>query len=146
MKTKLRKRVQFETTGPSLTKQAFHDECDVNSILAKYAKTGHISHVRQGEGSYGDFTLDTDYQDSLNKVIIAQEAFMQLPAVVRRRFGNDPQQLMEFISDEKNYDEATQLGLISSEVLAQREKTNQTKNANVQNANPAENTNEPAST
>lgn len=96
----------------TMAKQAFKDECDINTIMAKYKSTGLIDHVKNVQGSYGDFTSVQDYQLSLNQVIEAQDAFEQLPAKIRARFNNDPSHLMSFISDEDNYDEALKLGLI----------------------------------
>lgn len=96
----------------TLAKQSFQDECDINTIMAKYQKTGLIEHVQKIQGSYGDFTSVQDYQLSLNQVIAAQEAFDDLPAKIRERFANDPSHLMAFINDEKNLDEAIRLGLV----------------------------------
>lgn len=96
----------------TMAKQAFKDECDINTIMSKYQKTGVIEHVKNVQGSYGDFTSVQDYQLSLNQVIAAQDAFDQLPARVRERFANDPSRLMAFLADEKNLDEAERLGLI----------------------------------
>lgn len=121
MKTQLRKgRVQTTIQGKSMTQQNYKQECDVNSILERYKKTGHISHVRKTPGQYGDFSQTGDYQSSMNRVLEAQDAFMSLPAVIRKRFGNDPQQLFEFINNEHNYEEAEKLGLLDSEAIAKR--------------------------
>lgn len=95
-----------------MAKQAFKDECDINTIMSKYAKTGLIEHVQRVQGSYGDFTSVQDYQLSLNQVIEAQEAFDHLPAKIRARFNNDPSHLMAFIQNADNYDEAVKLGLV----------------------------------
>lgn len=96
----------------TMAKQAFKDECDINTIMRKYQKTGLFEHVQRVRGSYGDFTSVQDYQLSLNQVIEAQEAFDQLPAKIRARFANDPAHLMAFIADDANYDEAVKLGLV----------------------------------
>ncbi|UDN67866.1 internal scaffolding protein [robinz microvirus RP_160] len=98
-----------ETT---MAKQAFKDECDINTIMSKYQKTGLIEHVQKVQGSYGDFLSVQDYQLSLNQVIEAQAAFDALPSRVRERFANDPSRLMSFLQDEKNQDEAIRLGLV----------------------------------
>lgn len=107
-------RVRTSITFPEKTmaKQSFKDECNINNIMSKYANTGLIDHVQKVQGSYGDFTSVADYQLSLNQVIDAQNAFDELPAALRKRFGNNPSQLMEFLSDASNQDEAVKLGLI----------------------------------
>lgn len=105
-------RQQVRFPSPSMAKQSFKAECDINTIMSKYQKTGLIDHVQRVQGSYGDFTSVQDYQLSLNQVMDAHEAFMELPAAVRRRFDNDPAHLMSFLQDPNNRDEAVRLGLV----------------------------------
>lgn len=101
---------------PSLTKQSFVDECDINNIIAQFAKTGVLPGNTRDPGSalYGDFTSVLDYQTSMNLVINAHDAFLALPAAIRDRFHNDPEKLLAFLNDEKNRDEAVRLGLIDA--------------------------------
>lgn len=95
----------------SLTKQSFKDECDINVILNRFAITGQLpDNVRMP--TFGDFTDVTDYQTAMNAAIAAQDSFMQMPANVRERFNNNPQQFVEFCSNDKNRDEAIKLGLV----------------------------------
>lgn len=107
-----RKRIQYKSDLPSMTQQHLQDECDVNSILAKYAKTGQISHVRNSSGTYADFSKMGTFKQNLDMVNEAMAEFMDLPAQLRAHFQNDPQQLIDFVSNDKNYDEAQKLGLI----------------------------------
>ncbi|AXL14665.1 internal scaffolding protein [Microviridae sp.] len=108
-----RNRVSFKTTGPSLTHQASKRECDVNNIMAKWAKTGMIDHVNRYPGEYGDFTnVPSDYQESLNAVLAADEQFSSLPSKVRARFGNNPAAFLDFVSDSENVDEMIKMGLM----------------------------------
>nr|QJB20403.1 MAG: internal scaffolding protein [Microvirus sp.] len=97
---------------PSLTQQNMLVECDINNIMKKYAITGEITHVNSITGQFGDFSDIRDYQTSLNIVIAADEAFMALPAYLRERFENDPAKFLDFVHDDKNRDEAIELGLI----------------------------------
>ena len=39
---------------PSLTKQSFKDECNINNIMSKYMKDGLIGHVNKHQGRYDD--------------------------------------------------------------------------------------------
>lgn len=93
------------------TKQSFKAECDINNIMTKYAKTGVLEHTRNVQGAYGDFSNVPDFQEAQNRIIQAQEAFMALPAAIRKRFDNDPGQLMDFVNDPDNLEEAVKLGL-----------------------------------
>jgi len=104
-------RVQFHPEGPSRTKQSFAAECDINTILAKYAKTGLIEHVKRYGGFYGDLPNGADFQTHLNAVIAGQDAFNSLPAKIRDKFHNDPAQFLAFVDDVENAEEMVTLGL-----------------------------------
>lgn len=109
---KKRIRVRTFNEDASLTQQQFKDDCDINLIIAKYEKTGQITHLRRSEGQYLDLSHISDYQTSLNKVMEANAMFDELPSDVRLRFGNDPQQFITFCQEhEKNYEEGVKLGL-----------------------------------
>lgn len=105
-------RVHTPDPGPTMTKQSMQAECDINNILAKYQKTGLITHATQG-GNYQDLPSDTDYQNGLNIIIAAQESFDALPSTVRREFENDPAQFLSFIEDPANVDRMRALGLLN---------------------------------
>lgn len=100
--------------GPTRTQQSFRDECDINNILRKFNVTGQLP-VGSVQPQYGDFSGITDYQSALNAVMAAQDSFLQLPAKVRAKFGNDPAVFVEFASDEANKDELKALGLLRQE-------------------------------
>jgi len=93
------------------TKQSFKQECDINNILKQYKETGLITHLNQKQKMYGDFITPDDYQESLNILQEAQQAFDDLPALVRKRFDNDPAKFLAFVSDPTNQAEALDLGL-----------------------------------
>lgn len=94
-----------------MAKQEFKEECDINEVLRKFNVTGQLpSNVRMP--TYGDFTGVTNFQDALAAIEQAREAFMEMPANVRRRFENDPGQFVDFFSDPANLAEARELGLV----------------------------------
>jgi len=95
----------------SRTKRSFKDECDINSIMAKYRSTGLITHLSGRRASYGDFTGVSDYQSALNEVLKAQEMFLSLPAHIRKEFRNDPALLIEALDDPKQHDKLVELGI-----------------------------------
>jgi Chlamydia-phage Chp2 scaffold (Chlamy_scaf). len=61
-----------------------------------------------------DFDEVFDFQSAMNVLVQAERSFMGLPANVRKRFSNDPGQMMEFLNDSSNYDEAVKLGLVQA--------------------------------
>lgn len=107
---KKRKRVVVKC-GPSLTKQCFRDECDINNILRRYQKTGQLPSLIAGNPVYGDFSEIGDYQTALDVVARAQIQFASLPAVVRDRFAHSPEQFLEFVNDPANIEELKKMGL-----------------------------------
>ena len=106
-------RVQHINKEPSRTKQAFAEECDINQIMLKYKNTGLLTHVNNAQAQYGDFSNVPDYHTALNQIQSAQDSFLALPAHIRAKFNNDPQDLIQYLNDETNYDDALKLGLIN---------------------------------
>ena len=102
------------------TKQSFKDECDINTIMRRYAQTGVLEHTRREQPRYDDVT-GYDYQRAMDIVADARTAFAELPAAIRDRFNNDPGELLDFVQDEENLDEAAELGLVSAEALQRRQ-------------------------
>lgn len=101
------------TTPPSMTKQEFVREADINNIIKQYSQSGMLSHVnaKAAQGAYQDLPDSIDFQESLHIIQAAEAAFMTLPAKVRDRFGQDPQQWLAFMEDPNNNDEIRTLGL-----------------------------------
>lgn len=104
---------------PSLAQEHFKDECDVNSIIARYTRTGVIPEhlTKSAEGVYGDFSEVGDFTDMQNKVLAANESFAALPSDVRRRFNENPAELIAFVRNKDNYDEAVKLGIVNKRVV-----------------------------
>lgn len=107
-------RHRLEFPLPSLAKQSFRDEANINNIMARYERTGIIEHQNKFNGQYGDFTSDLDYHGAMNQVIAAQNMFETLPAKVRAKFNNDPGQFLEFADNPENSDELIEMGLASA--------------------------------
>ncbi|UYD39200.1 MAG: internal scaffolding protein [Wigfec virus K19_141] len=135
MKTK-RKRVTYHSDLPSKTQQHMKETCDINCILKKYQKTGMLSHVSNSKGQYGDFSKFSDFQNNLNQVKEAMHSFDALPSHVRKRFGNDPSQLLDFVYNPENREEAEKLGLVPKKAEAPQLATNDDKTTNTP-PNPA---------
>ncbi len=102
-----RVRVVFE--GEGRTRQSFTDECDINKIMAKYQKTGAISHFSRHSARY-DFADDITFHEALNVVTEADRMFADLPSKLRERF-REPGDFLSFVQDEANAEEMIELGL-----------------------------------
>lgn len=105
----------LECRDPSLAQQNMKDDTDINVLLERFKVTGQMP---QGLvlPTYGDFVGVGDYRTAMDAVLKARNAFMDLPAKIRERFQNDPQRLLEFVSNEDNRSEAIALGLIAAGV------------------------------
>ena len=92
------------------TQQHFKEQCDINRIVQTYAKTGLVP-GNPRTPMEEDFVGIVDFHTAMNAVRRGEEAFMELPAELRRRFHNDPQEYVEFCLDDKNFDELVEMGL-----------------------------------
>lgn len=101
---------QTRSTTPSLTVQSEKDSCDINVIVRNFGVTGLIPQTTRPMLK-ADFVEVFDFQTAMNTLRSAQEHFMTLPSLVRKRFDNDPQKYLEFVEDPKNVDEMVKLGL-----------------------------------
>lgn len=106
---------------PALVAVEFAKEADINFLLARYRNTGSFYSVDEMIKStrrpqFGDFTGIPDYQESLNKMQNALDMFAELPLKVRQRFHDSPIELLAFMQDEKNRDEAIELGIIEKKL------------------------------
>lgn len=102
----------FPTEGR--TKQAFKAECDVNTIMSRYLKTGVLEHVRDSVAQYLDVT-GVDFQEAQQLVAGAQSMFHSLPAHIRTEFDNNPGVFLKFMEDPRNAPKAREMGLLPSE-------------------------------
>lgn len=96
---------------PSLARQEFAEECDINTLMARYESTGVMTHVNQTTPIYMDMTNMPDLRQSLDIMREASLAFFSLPAKVRREFDNSPQLFVDFAQDPKNLEKMREWGL-----------------------------------
>lgn len=107
------KRVQTINDLPSCTQKQWKDDVDVNKIMARYKKTGQITHLRNAqEGVYADLSELPDLLTAKLQIQHAEQTFLQIPASTRAIFNNDPLQLISYLKDPKNHEEAIHLGLM----------------------------------
>lgn len=100
--------------GPTMTKQSFRDECDINVLVKRFAKTGVISQ-RTAIPLRGDFTDALDFRGMQDALNAARESFMSLSSDVRERFGHNPEKFVRWTLDKENLPELRKLGLAKPE-------------------------------
>ncbi len=86
------------------TQQCYTDECNIEKIIARASAGGTITHLAKYEGTYSDFS-DFDFHEQSNKLAMGNEIFAQLPAEIRREFGQNPQKFFNYVNDPANKDD-----------------------------------------
>lgn len=91
--------------------QKYADECDINSIIARYMN-GDLNALNKVQGMYGDFVaVPSSYREYLDAALKAQMIFNSLPAEERAKFGSVEQFIMSFDKaevSEKTVDESVE--------------------------------------
>lgn len=100
-------------TEPSRTRQSEREDCDINAVMARYERTGIITHTKQIQGQYGDFSNIPSYQEAMNQIMLAQNQFNSLPSDLRKQFENDPVQFVHFMDNPDNEEKARSMGLLN---------------------------------
>lgn len=112
-----RKRVQKFFTKPSLTRQEFKQECDLALTLKRFGRTPEGKRALQNASGFAegaqfrDVSVIPDFRAARDAINAANASFMALPPIVRRRFGNDAAEFLDFIQNPANQEEARALGL-----------------------------------
>lgn len=94
------------------TRSEFADDCDINMIMSRYVRTGVLDHLNNASALFADVSALGDYTTLASSLESAQEAFMQLPAAIRKAMGNDPANFESFVSDSSNNELLKMHGLI----------------------------------
>lgn len=91
-------------------------DSNINALMARHSRMPAGSPIptsREGQGQYIDMTiLPQDFMTAQNLVLDMRRKFAAFPSVIRRRFLNDPYQLLRFVQDPSNLEEARKLGLV----------------------------------
>lgn len=100
----------YEPTGPSLTVQSQKQEADINYIVEQFGITGRMPENLRTP-NYGDYSEVLDFRSAIHAVREAESEFLRIPAAIRSRFQNDPQQFLEFCMDQNNLPALREMGL-----------------------------------
>lgn len=102
--------VRKKFTRPGRTKQEFKNDCDVNQILQRFTRTGTVpgTFVRP---QFLDCTSVPDLQQSLHIMKDAENAFLRLPATVRKHFDNNALEFVNFALNPDNVEQLREWGI-----------------------------------
>lgn len=100
-------RVPKKHHSPTLTEQHHAKACDINTIMAKYVKTGLVEHISRYQPQYGDVTA-TEFKESMDTVANVITEFEELPAFVRAHYRN-PENYLHAISTKEGVEELRSL-------------------------------------
>lgn len=107
-------RVEHENTDETRTIFAPPDLFDIRTHITRMLR-GYEDAMPNKEGVYTDIS-EFDYQEALEIVAEADQAFAQLPHELQQRFSN-PANFLNFLDDPRNFEEACKLGLIKPEAM-----------------------------
>jgi phage internal scaffolding protein len=110
-----------EFIEPTLTKQSFLEETDINNIVASNASFAPLTPEEYSKLNFADLGDGLDFQTNQNYIAQAQTAFFSLPATVRERFANNPSNLLDFVQNPANLEEAIALGIATRRPQASSE-------------------------
>lgn len=100
----------LDNFDPSKTVQSDAVDADINTIVKRFGLTGEMpTNVRVPLDT--DFADAYDFRTAMDAIVAAERSFAAMPAEVRKRFGNDPAEFVEFCGNPDNIDEMIKLGL-----------------------------------
>jgi len=92
------KNTALISDSETLTQQNFKDETDLNIMIRKYGVLP-VSEVNWKE--FDATVIPKDYQALQNMLREADQAFMDLPADVRKAADNDPQKFLAIVESQQ---------------------------------------------
>ncbi len=90
------------------TKQSQKNECDINKLLERYERDASIGHLEKYGGQYGDYA-DYDFENHVTKIAEMNTIFEQLPAEVKKDFGQSTNKFFEFVTNPENQGKLAEL-------------------------------------
>lgn len=90
----------------SMTDQSFKKETDINRIIRK----GLVG-LDSSDFVFADVSAFPDFQEQRDAIASVHEQFDRLPSELRRKFENDPANLIDFMSNPENEEASIELGL-----------------------------------
>lgn len=107
------KGVEFKI--PSMVQQSDKESADINNIIKTYCECGVCPSCNVKQPLSDDLAAmsSVDFTTMMQQMAAINNEFNELPAEVRKKFGHNPANMLEFVQDPNNREEAEKLGLIS---------------------------------
>jgi len=99
-----------------ITKQSHKAECDINTILSQFSRTGIIDHINNSPAEWLDLPDTMDFQQSLAVISEAQDAFASLPSQVRDYYQNSPAVFLGALTNPAEHDRLVEYGVLKPRV------------------------------
>ena len=131
-------KVVTTTCSSSETEQSHKDSCDINKIFHASNHSPELL-IPENPPTFGDFSNGSDFTEMQNRVADAVSGFENLPSETREFFDHKPANLVEFMNDPHNAQDAINMGLIELEpeslekYLTPEEEAPQTDQKNAKN-------------
>jgi len=126
MTTKRTRKYSIIFTEPTMAQQQFKEECNINSIMKRYQKTGIIDHYNKYEPHYGEIS-PMSFHEAQNTIATANTMFEELPSSARKKFKHDPAVFLEYVQDPANADSLRDLGLAERPSHVQQDEQDEPK-------------------
>lgn len=92
--------------------QQFKNSVNINTIMEK-ARRGQELPLNQRIAQYGDVSDLPDFAKAQQIIVDSRQMFDELPFKIKKRFHQSPQELIQFMQDPENFEEACSLGLLT---------------------------------
>lgn len=102
----------FCTVEEGMTKQEDAASADVNVVLARALRGTQPIPQPLADLAYADVSAISDYRSCVDRVTRAHEAFMQLPALVRREYDNDAALFLDAFQSPEGLARLGELGVV----------------------------------
>lgn len=102
----------FDKNEKTLVQQQHKLVNDPATIVQRFGDG--LRPVTTKEPMYIDTFDVKDYHTSMNMVAKVSQQFQQLPAKTRKKFANSPENLLEYLADPENKEDAIKAGLIEA--------------------------------
>lgn len=105
---RVRRRVFSFVGEESMTDESQAEGTDINKLVVKYMKDGHIP-LPDKEAVFADVFKLGSFHEAQDMVVRGKELFASLPVATRDRFDNDPGKFLEFVDASKDPKEVGEL-------------------------------------